>query len=43
MYAVLFFSKKMFSGSLSLTQENKNFIVQIGKIKAVNGQNLEFV
>jgi hypothetical protein len=28
-----FFSKKMFSGTLSLTQENHHFIVQIGKNK----------
>jgi hypothetical protein len=34
-----FFSfKKMFRGTLSLTQENHHFIVQIGKINAVNGQ-----
>jgi hypothetical protein len=31
--AVLFFLKKMFSGTLSLTQENRHFIVQIGKDK----------
>jgi hypothetical protein len=29
-----FFLKKMFRGSLSLTQENHNFIVQIGKNKS---------
>jgi hypothetical protein len=28
------FSKKMFRGTLSLTQENHNFIVQIGKNKS---------
>jgi hypothetical protein len=29
-----FFLKKMFRGTLSLTQENHNFIVQIGKNKS---------
>jgi hypothetical protein len=29
-----FFSKKMFRGTLSLTHENHNFIVQIGKNKS---------
>jgi hypothetical protein len=29
----------MFRGTLSLTQENHHFIVYIGKINAVNGQN----
>jgi hypothetical protein len=32
-YAQCFFSKTMFSGTLSLTQENHHFIVQIGKNK----------
>jgi hypothetical protein len=31
----------MFRGTLSLTQENRHFIVQIGKINAVNGQNYQ--
>jgi hypothetical protein len=33
-YCQCFFSKKMFRGTLSLTQENHNFIVQIGKNKS---------
>jgi hypothetical protein len=36
-----FLKKKMFRGTLSLTQENNHFIVQIGKINAVNGQNYQ--
>jgi hypothetical protein len=34
-----FFLKKMFRGTLSLTQENHHFIVQIRKNNAVNGQS----
>jgi hypothetical protein len=29
----------MFRGTLSLTEENHHFIIQIGKINAVSGQN----
>jgi hypothetical protein len=32
--SAFFSSKKMFRGTLSLTQENHNFIVQIGKNKS---------
>jgi hypothetical protein len=40
-YTQCFFLLKMFSRTLSLTQENRHFIVQIGKINAVNGQNYQ--
>jgi hypothetical protein len=40
--ASAFFLKKMFRGTLNLTQENHHFIVHIGKkINAVNGKNYQ--